>query len=164
MSYSNGITLSVVAALIVATMGLFAVNKSYARESMRMDSHKSWHHDGKRHGEHFCRNKSEDVGDYMIYRIEKDMDFTTEQETKWENVKTAFESGRENIQALCSDLKQSGKPEEAPAKLAMMEKFLEARLDTIKKVKPAVDDLYASLDDKQKETFNELTSRHRHHH
>ena len=92
------------------------------------------------------------------------MDFTAVQETKWENVKTAFETGRENIQALCSDLKQKGKPEAAPAKLSMMEKILEARLDTVKKVKPAVDDLYASLDDKQKESFNELTSRHRHHH
>lgn len=164
MSYSNGITYSLVAAVIVATIGLFTINKSYADESMRMDSHKSWHHDGKRHGERFCGNKAENFGDFMMYRIEKNMDFTAEQETKWDNVKTAFESGRENIQALCSDLKQNSKPEEAPAKLAMMEKFLEARLDTVKKVKPAVDDLYASLDDKQKETFNELTSRHRHHH
>ena len=164
MSYSNGINLSLVAALLVATIGFFTINKSFAGESMRMDSHKSWHHDGKRHGEWFCGNKSENFGDYMMFRIEKNMDFTAVQETEWENVKTAFETGRENIQALCSDLKQKGKPEAAPAKLSMMEKILEARLDTVKKVKPAVDDLYASLDDKQKESFNELTSRHRHHH
>ena len=164
MSYSKSITVPMVAAVVVATMGMFAINKSFAGESMRNDSHNSWHHEGKRHGEGFCGDKSENIGDYMINRIEKNMDFTAEQEPKWINVKTAFASGRENVQALCSSVKQSGKPEEAPARLALMEKFLEARLDTVKKVQPAVDDLYASLDDKQKETFNELTSRHRHYH
>jgi len=164
MSYSKGITISLVAAVVVATMGMFAINKSFAQESMSKDSHKSWHHDGKMHGDHFCGDKSENIGDYMINRIEKKMEFTAEQGPKWENVKTAFESGRKNTQTLCSDLKQSGKPEDAPARLALMEKFLKARLDTVQKVRPAVEDLYASLDDKQKETFNELTSRHRHYH
>jgi LTXXQ motif family protein len=164
MSYSKSITIPLVAALVVATLGIFVINKTFAHESMRNESHHSWHHDGKRHGENSCSNKSGSFGDYMINRIEKNMDFTTEQEPKWENVKTAFESGQENIKALCSDVKQGGKPEDAPARLALMEKFLESKLDTVKKVQPAVDDLYASLDNKQKETFNELTSRHRHYH
>jgi hypothetical protein len=43
-----------------------------------------------------------------------------------------------------------------PDKLAMREKMMTAHLDTLRKLKAAVDPLYAALSDEQKKTADEI--------
>ena len=58
---------------------------------------------------------------------------------------------------------QADGPRHAPDELARMETMLTTKLDVLKKVRPAFEAFYGTLDERKREALDTLFSRHRRH-
>lgn len=96
----------------------------------------------------------------MIGFVENFMEFTPEQQAAWDELATALRQGNGTVAKACDDLREAGRPESAPERLALLETALETGLNTVKEVRPSFDRFYATLSEKQRKALDDL-SRHR---
>jgi len=85
------------------------------------------------------------------------------QQAAWANLTAALKAGSARVGEACSAVQANGFPETAPEKLAAVETAATAGLDIIHGIRPAFDQFYATLDDKQKAALDRLFERHRRH-
>jgi hypothetical protein len=94
--------------------------------------------------------------------VESFVDFTPEQTTAWEDLKTAVASGSTKVGAACAEIQKAGRPDTAVEKLAFMENMMSTGLSILQEVRPAFETFYGTLDERQKKAIDKLMS-HRHH-
>jgi hypothetical protein len=166
---------SVIGLTVVATAPLSAQNAMPAPEGawqIRMvDSDEDgrrggWGH-GWRHGRHgrghqmICSDVRDDKIDQAVEFVESFVDFTPPQAEAWAKLTTAVRSGSARVGQACQDETLTKRPESSAAKLGRAEKLLTIGLDIIKEVRPAYDEFYATLDDRQKKAVDQMFRRYR---
>lgn len=143
-----------------------AVERTGVGASMFNAGHSGWHRGG-RHGGHglmrVCMAARGDRLDDMIGFVENIMEFSAEQQTAWDELAAALRRGKEGVVKTCGELREEGRPETAPARLAMVETALQTGLTAVQDVRPAFDKFYATLSDKQKSALDDLAHRGRRH-
>jgi hypothetical protein len=115
------------------------------------------------HGRHFCGAMHGKRMERMITFVEGFSDFTPEQQAAWEGLTETLQDSRAQMRETCEDLREADGPRHAPEKLARMEAMLTARLDALRKVRPAFEAFYETLDERKREALDTLFSRHRRH-
>lgn len=124
-------------------------------------------HHGRGHRGHglmrICAGAQGERVDHMIGFVENFMEFSPTQQTAWDELATAIRAGQKTVADSCEDLREDGRPETAPEKLALVERALQTGLTTVQQVRPAFDKFYATLSDKQKKALDDLSRRGRHH-
>ena len=122
-------------------------------------------HWGGRHGKHgrgfgrFCGKRSGRRLERVTAVIEGLMTFTPPQEQSWKGLTGAMQESKDSMSKLCDELKAAERPATASQGLARMEKVLSAKLAAMQKIRPAFENFYATLDDKQKKAIDNLFSR-----
>jgi len=119
-----------------------------------------------------CTDRTARTAGELSY-LEAKLKPTSAQAGEWSAFKDAMTAQAKTSEANCLDraaqMKEHQEKKERPSvveRQAMMEKSLEAKLDGIKATQPALTNLYAALDDSQKQTLNSA-ARHmfgEHHH
>ncbi|HZD25912.1 MAG TPA: Spy/CpxP family protein refolding chaperone [Alphaproteobacteria bacterium] len=102
----------------------------------------------------------------MINFVESFMDFTPPQQAAWGKLTTALRDADKGLDTACQAAAKQQQPATAPEHLARMESFMTAGLDAIHKVRPAFDDFYGTLNDKQQKALDQMLQHggHRWHH
>ncbi len=171
----NGKQFLLIGGLLVSVAGLSIVAVSAAPSGPGMTGieaaggpafmgamHKA-RHDGRRwgggHGRHFCGKRHGKRLERMTTLIEGLMTFTPQQQTAWNDLKTALNDGKASMEKACETAKNGEKPKTAPDRLARMEAMMTTRLGAIQTVRPAFDTFYGTLSDKQKSAIDGLMNR-----
>jgi hypothetical protein len=99
----------------------------------------------------------EGVNTLPLADIERSLHPTDAQRSKLQDLQTAAAKAADLVKASCP----TATPETPPGRLDAVAKRLQAMRQAIRIVRPAVEDLYGSLDDEQKARFNALGERRR---
>ena len=97
-----------------------------------------------------CNPRSAGLAEWRMQRIEQVLKPTDAQKAALTALRDASAKAAESIAAACP----TEFPDNAPARLALMEKRMEAMLAAVKTVRPAFDAFYATLTDEQKTRLN----------
>lgn len=105
-----------------------------------------------------CDPAGAGFAEWRAAEIEKALTLTDAQRNALKDLQSASSKAAETLSAAC--------PAEAPAssaaRLAFMEKRMDAMLQAIKTVRPAFDAFYATLTDEQKKRLDQVAGRGRH--
>jgi hypothetical protein len=125
-----------------------------------------WSRHGGRGGHGgICRLCSPSRGEKLENAIgfaEAFFSFNAEQKTAWDGLTAALRDSSATIGEKCEALKSGERPKSATARLERVETMLTAGLDVVKKVRPAFDGFYATLNDDQKAALDKLIEHRRH--
>lgn len=113
---------------------------------------------GRRFGR-FCGHRHGRRFDRLTGVVEGLMTFTPTQDQAWKSLTVTMKDVKDSITKDCDELKTAGRPKTASQKLARMEKVLSSRLASLRRVRPAFDEFYATLNEKQKSAIDNLFSR-----
>lgn len=91
--------------------------------------------------------------------LKAELKITDAQKPAWDRFAAAMRASAKSMSEARQRMSQAGTPATPPERLDQDEKRLAARLDTLKSLKSAVDPLYASFNDEQKKTADELMIR-----
>lgn len=111
--------------------------------------------------ERVCGEERDERLDQMITFIESFVDFTPEQVGAWQGLVASLRNGSDTVGASCANLTPLPDDATAPERLAQVELVATTGLDVLRQVRPAFDNLYAVLDDEQKEALDGLINRRR---
>ena len=117
------------------------------------------HFRGKGRKGKFCGKYRGARMERMFGIVEGLMEFNPEQQSAWNNLKTAVTDGQEKIEKSCEAMKAEEKPRTAPGRLDRMQQMLSARLSALQTVRPAFDKFYGTLSEKQQKAIDGLFSR-----
>ena len=115
---------------------------------------------GKMHERMYRRICSPDAAgfaEWRINRVEQLIKPTDAQRAKFEAFKAASSKAAETMRAACP----TEIPLTMPARIQAMEKRMDAVLQAVKIVRPALDDFYATLDSEQKSRLDSTAGRGR---
>lgn len=103
-----------------------------------------------------CNPRAAGFAEWRMERIERLISPTDAQKAALNELRTASTKAAELISAACP----REFPADASARIALMEKRLEAMLTAVKTVRPAFEAFYATLNDEQKARINRGGPRH----
>jgi hypothetical protein len=101
-----------------------------------------------------CKQPGSGVTAWPFADIEKKVGLNADQKTLLDDVRSAAKDAAAGFQASCPA--DNAAPLTPPGRLQTMTARLQATLQAVDTVKPALDKFYASLSDEQKERFNQL--------
>jgi hypothetical protein len=104
-----------------------------------------------------CGPSAAGFAEWRMSRLEEVLKPTDAQKAKFDEFKAASAKATEIMRGACP----TEIPLTMPGRMAMMEKRSEAMLQAIKTVRPALDALYATLNDEQKAGIDSGSRRHR---
>jgi LTXXQ motif family protein len=104
-----------------------------------------------------CGPEAAGFAEWRIKRIEEVIKPTDAQKSKLEDLKTASNKAAELMRAACP----TSLPLTTPGRMEAMEKRMDAMLQAVKTVWPAMDAFYATLNDEQKKQLDSRPGRHR---
>lgn len=105
-----------------------------------------------------CQQPGTGVTAWPFTQIEQKLDLTADQKNLLEGVREAAKDAAATFKASCPA--NDAFPLTPPGRLQAMTARLQATLQAVETVKPALDKFYSSLSDEQKERFNELGPKH----
>ena len=88
--------------------------------------------------------------------LKTELKITDAQLPLWNAVADAMRANAKNMGDMAGGMMGGSQAGMLPEKLAMREKMMTAHLEALRKLKAAVDPLYAALSDEQKKTADEL--------
>jgi hypothetical protein len=104
-----------------------------------------------------CSPDAAGFAEWRISRLEQLIKPTDSQRAKFDAFRTASSKAAETMHAACP----TEIPVTMPARIQAMEKRMDAMLQAIKIVRPALDDFYATLDEEQKSRLDDGAGRGR---
>lgn len=160
---SGAVGLVAIAAVTATTLSIGSATENQGTHvGMASAMFAGGHHGGRRGGRgmaHLCGMARGEKVEHAISFVENFMSFTGPQQQAWEELAQAVRGGNEKVGEACAELKDGQPPRTAMAKLAMVETFLTTGLDVVQQVRPAFDQFYATLNDKQQKALDDLMSR-----
>jgi hypothetical protein len=111
-----------------------------------------------------CRGDGAEMADLMMVRLEHKVKPTGDQQAAFQDLKTAAQTAADKLRGACPPDRTADAGKDRP-KLSPVERLdrtqlqLEASLDALKTVRPAVEKFYASLSDEQKTKLTERRGR-----
>jgi len=98
-------------------------------------------------------------GEGHIAFIKAELKITAAQGKVWDEFAAAMRANVKQLNELRAELTKAGTIEASPVdRIAQQEKILAARLEIVRRTKPALTALYATFSDDQKKTFGQLVS------
>ena len=165
---STLIVLSVASLAFVGGAALTHNNWEFARPALAASGEKGekrMQYHGKRHGGMgmMCSSKRGARYKTMVSFIDSFASLTPEQAAAWEQLTSAIDESNTKLDATCEEVKEAGRPKTTPERMARMEFMMSAGLEALQTVRPAFDNFYAQLDDKQKKAIDRMNKGHRRH-
>jgi hypothetical protein len=108
-----------------------------------------------------CEKNQKEHYNKIVNHFETSLDITPAQQKAWKKLTGAFEASSDMLQQKCDELERAAKPQIPSEKLAHMETMMQIGLKMIKKIRPAFDEFYQVLTDRQKEKVDDFFSRKR---
>jgi LTXXQ motif family protein len=97
-----------------------------------------------------CRQQSGGAADLPVQRIEQVIQPNAQQQNALDALKKATENAADALQSSCP----ATIPQSPVARLDVVQTRLNAMMDNVKSIRPALEDFYGSLSDEQKARFN----------
>jgi hypothetical protein len=148
----------ILAATAIAAGGAYAYQQS------------AWAHGaGWRHGGHgpgfarLCGEEGEERLNKLVRAVEGFVKFTPEQTAAWNDLVATVRTVRTDFDKVCTEIEAEKSPPNMPAKLDRAERMMELGLEGMRRVRPAVEALYAKLSDEQKKIVDDFGPHRRHH-
>ena len=101
----------------------------------------------------FCGTNEGMITGFMLARRENRLGIGEAQTEAWNNLKAAVKTGEEKLRTACDAV---GSAKTAPERMAALDTTLGAASEAVKAVRPAVDGLYATLNDQQKQMVDQM--------
>ncbi len=164
------VTAVTVAALLGGYVALNAAQPymvSYAAEKLaepagfRGPRHGGWHGRSAHGLAMICGDRRDRRIGQAVDLIESFVDFTAEQTEAWNKLTRAVRDSSAAVGTACEGLVEAETPRTAPERIERLELLLVVGLDVIGRVRPAFDDFYAVLTDRQKKAVDTLISHRR---
>jgi hypothetical protein len=99
-----------------------------------------------------CGENASGVGHIPLKQIERSLQINPSQRSVFEELQNAAQQAAESLQANCPQFEALT----PTSRVAAIEQRLEAMLQAVQTVEPALQQFYGSLSDEQKERFNRL--------
>ena len=115
------------------------------------------HHGGPRGNE--CGPRAGSPMQRQINVIEGLMEFTPEQKTAWDELKSTIKTGQESLQKACEARKDADRPKNAVERFNRIEESMSTRLAVMRSVKPAFEKFYGTLSEKQQKAVDGMFTR-----
>lgn len=155
--------------VLVASLGIFtyaAADGASTAPGLLLGGFKRMHsrnkHDEKmQHLKSYCKEGSNRKIKHIANYIEDRFEFSEIQSQQWNNVVDALYSEETTIQIICDKILTKENHETTPARMELMETVVLTGLEAMQRIRPIITDFYASLDDKQKRTLDDLLSHRR---
>jgi LTXXQ motif family protein len=100
-----------------------------------------------------CGTGPAGLGPWSVEHIQQDLSLDEDQIAKFNALKTASQKALQYLKESCPT---GGEPVTPTARLDVMQQRLEAMLEAVREVRPALADFYGSLNDEQKARLNIL--------
>lgn len=138
-----------------------AVAPDAAFEAARGGFHQAIHgghgHRGKPGLHKLCRIDRAEKLEHAFSFVEGMMTFDEPQAAAWAGLTDAIRDGNRDMDAACAGI--DGPAETSTEQLAEVELALETGLSAVRKIRPAYDGFYATLNEKQREALDSLGHR-----
>ncbi len=95
----------------------------------------------------------------VLGHVERSLELTPTQTDAWKRFAAVLRSSGASLEKVWHDL---GSPSPAPDCLARVETLVRTGLDLLREVRPAIDELYTVLNERQRRTLDDLLTRRRH--
>ncbi len=160
-----------IAGMVMIGAGVATMNPSLAGNaagSMAKHAGFSGWHGGGHGGGHgsgmamVCSDRRDQKIEAAVGFVEGFVGFDANQQAAWNELSAALRDASQSVGKACDRLQSAGDDATAPQKFARIELMIETGLATVKRIRPAFDALYATLDDKQKKALDGLMSHRRH--
>jgi len=149
------VKMTLAGAAVVAAVG---VGAAYAdRAGMGMGNGPFGHGPGGRF-QHFCATDVTYVSGRIANHLTEELKLTDPQKASLKDLQDTFVKAAADAKALCNETPDTAT---VVGRLAFVEKRTETMLALMKTVQPKLEAFYASLDDTQRATFNQMGPRGR---
>ena len=91
------------------------------------------------------------------------LDIGDEQAAAWDRFAASVRAADTTFDGVCAEIAATGETSTAPAALALVENAMALGLEAVREVRPAFDELYATMTDEQRETLDRAIADHRRH-
>ena len=176
----SSVAATVLTAGFAGTMAMWPNAPSYAAGMIARQAHSEaskgghghgWGHGGGhggwgRHGRGggvamLCSDRRDRHIERGIGFVEGFANFTPEQMGPWNQLTAAIRAGSTSIGEACNEALGAEAPQTAPEKLDRVETVMATALELVRRIRPAFDNFYAALSDKQKKALDGLVGHHR---
>jgi len=150
--------------VLVASLGIFSYAAANgAATSLIHGNFKRMHsmdsRDSKmQHIKSYCEESGNINFHHAVKFIEDRFNFTDSQKLHWNSVIEALNSEETTVQIICDKILTKENHETTPARMELMETVVITGLEAMQRLRPVITDFYVSLDEKQKQTFDNLLS------
>jgi hypothetical protein len=149
---------------ILAATGIAAGAGTYAYHQSAWAHGGGWRHGGHGHGfARLCGEEGEAHLNKVVRAVEGFVKFTPEQTAAWNDLVSTVRTVRADLDKVCVEMDADKTPPNMPAKLDRAERMMELGLDGMRRVRPALEALYAKLSDEQKKIVDEFGPHRRRH-
>jgi hypothetical protein len=108
--------------------------------------------------ERMCEDRDAHIAGALAF-AETRLKITDAQRPAWNKLVTAVKNSSAAMDKICADPAKMKPPATLPERAQRMEEMLTMRLDQIHQVRPALDEVYATLTADQKKTADEMVER-----
>jgi protein CpxP len=108
--------------------------------------------------ERMCEDRDARVAGALAF-AETRLKITDAQRPAWNKLVTAVKSGSGAMEKICADPAKMKPPATLPERAQRMEEMMTMRLEQIRQVRPALDEVYATFTADQKKTADEMIER-----
>jgi len=109
-----------------------------------------------------CEDRDAKVAGALAF-AETRLKITDAQRPAWNKLVAAVKGSSDAMEKMCADPAKMKPPATLPERAQRMEEMLTMRLDQIRQVRPALDEVYGTLTADQKKTADEMVERFMHH-
>jgi periplasmic protein CpxP/Spy len=142
---------------LLAATGIAAGAGAYAYHQSASAHGFGWRHGGHGPGiSRLCGEDGEERLDHLVRAVEGFIKFTPEQNAAWVELVATLRTVRADFDKVCGEMDATSAPRGVPAKLDRAERMMEFGLDGMRRVRPAVEALYAKLSDAQKKIVDDF--------
>lgn len=120
--------------------------------------HRGWGRGG-RGMQRLCSPQRDERIEDVIEFVEGFVDFSPEQSEAWTKLTGAVRTGSATVDETCGKVRQAGRPKSAPEKLALAETMMTTGLSVVQQVRPAFEEFYGLLSEKQQDALDGLMNR-----
>ena len=118
---------------------------------------------GKHHGmARMCSPHRAERVERMIDFADSFMSFTAPQQQAFDDLTVSLRTANTRMDRTCAQAKADDSPGNATARLAKLETFLSAGLQSVQEIRPSFDKFYDSLSAKQQKSLDDMLNRRGH--
>ena len=108
--------------------------------------------------ERMCENRDARIAGALAF-AETRLKITDAQRPAWDKFAAAVKNSEGAMDKICADPAKATPPQTLPERAQRMEEMMTARLEQIRQIRPALNDVYGTFTPEQKKTADEMMER-----